>query len=138
MAATSTWSTEVLGAVRNLERCAPHYLSTGQRFAVWTPSKCAFPVTSELQLAGRVDHSPNGQRGWRLLTPLLLGLYRQRQSVSVAVHMGISAEALAELLAGSFPAGLSCKPHLHRQPRGQLHPVAITWTGWLRNSSALQ
>ncbi|KAH7932154.1 hypothetical protein HPB52_024881 [Rhipicephalus sanguineus] len=94
---SSTWSTEVLGAVRNLEPL-DSVSPCGRR------PNAPFPVTSELQLAGRVDHSPNGQRGWRLLTPLLLGLYRQRQSLSVAVHMGISAEALAELPAGQFPS----------------------------------
>ncbi|KAL1482208.1 hypothetical protein MTO96_033956 [Rhipicephalus appendiculatus] len=49
-----------------------------------------------------LNRSPNGQRAWRLLTSLLLGPSAQRQVLSVAVHMGISAGALAELLADQF------------------------------------
>ncbi|KAL1470170.1 hypothetical protein MTO96_024565, partial [Rhipicephalus appendiculatus] len=45
---------------------------------------------------------PMNQRAWRLLTSLLLGPSAQRQVLSVAVHMGISAGALAELLTDQF------------------------------------
>ncbi|KAL1472047.1 hypothetical protein MTO96_004196 [Rhipicephalus appendiculatus] len=49
-----------------------------------------------------INSSPNGPRAWRLLTSLLLGPRAQRQVLSVAVHMGISAGSLAELLADQF------------------------------------
>ncbi|KAL1464005.1 hypothetical protein MTO96_027039 [Rhipicephalus appendiculatus] len=59
-----------------------------------------------------LNRFPNGQRAWRLLTSLLPGPSAQRQVLSVAVHMGISAGALAELQEDQF----ANRPPCHAGP----------------------
>lgn len=79
-----------------------------------------------------INRSPNGPQAWRLLTSLLLAPRAHRQVLSVAVHMGISAGNLAELLADQFAARPpALQAHLQRQPPYQSHPPAIMRTGWL-------
>ncbi|KAL1433842.1 hypothetical protein MTO96_012181 [Rhipicephalus appendiculatus] len=78
-----------------------------------------------------LNRSPNGQRAWRLLTSLLPGPSAQRQALSVAVHMGIRAGGLAELLADQFA---------NRPPVMQAPPpsAAVQCAGFLYNTESAQ
>ncbi|KAH7937317.1 hypothetical protein HPB49_010617 [Dermacentor silvarum] len=51
-----------------------------------------------------INRSLSVPQAWRLLTSLLLAPRAHRQVLSVAVHMGVSAGNLAELLADQFAA----------------------------------
>lgn len=51
-----------------------------------------------------ISRTQDGPRAWRLLKCLLMVPQATRQVLSVAVHLGISAAALAELLADRFAA----------------------------------